>query len=149
MLSWLTFHFSKKILGLQTKNAQRYQIVLTSVLLCFGGGVLLATAMLHILPESSEGLAVAGEKLEIEFLPYLVLCSGFFLIYLIEELVDLFLGHSHHSEHLHRNISLRGSRNEKCAENPSQDSGHKNTTPQNKSQRVGALRDFFTSKTNI
>ena len=137
------FIFSKKILGIQSKNARRTQILLTSFLLCFGGGVLLATAMLHILPESSEGLALAGAKLEIEFLPYLVLCSGFFLIYLVEELVDLFLGHSHHSEDLHRNVSIRGSRNEKCAD--SQASAHVDVA-QSKSQRVGALRDFFTSK---
>jgi hypothetical protein len=29
----------------------RLQVIFTSLLLCFGGGVLLATAMLHILPE--------------------------------------------------------------------------------------------------
>ena len=51
--------------------------------------------MLHILPEISEELAGAGEKLGIEFLPHLVLCSGFFLIYLVEELVELVIGDAH------------------------------------------------------
>ena len=51
--------------------------------------------MLHILPEISEELAGAGEKLGIEFLPHLVLCSGFFLIYLVEEVVELVIGDAH------------------------------------------------------
>ena len=34
-----------------------------SLLLCVGGGVLLATAMLHIMPEIAEELAEPGEKL--------------------------------------------------------------------------------------
>ena len=34
-----------------------------SLLLCVGGGVLLATAELHIMPEIAEELAEPGEKL--------------------------------------------------------------------------------------
>ena len=100
--------------------------------------------MLHIFPESAEGLASAGAKLEIEFLPHLVFCSGFFLIYLIEELVDPLLGHSPTSKHLHRDFSLKKSNNEEGEENPSQEQVKLDET-QNKSQRVGAIRDFFTS----
>ena len=119
--------------------------MLTSILLCFGGGVLLSTAMLHIFPEASEGLASAGAKLEIEWLPHLVFCSGFFLIYLIEELVDPLLGHSPTSKHLHRDFSLKKSNNEEGEENPTQVNVDET---QDKSQRVGAIRDFFTSKKN-
>jgi hypothetical protein len=36
---------------MEKKESGRRQTVTTSLLLCFGGGVLLATAMLHILPE--------------------------------------------------------------------------------------------------
>ena len=55
----------------------------------------MATAMLHILPEISEELAETGEELGIEFLPHLILCSGFFLIYLVEEVVELVIGDAH------------------------------------------------------
>ena len=67
--------------------------------------------MLHILPESGEGMAEAGAELEIEFLPQLVFCSGFFIIYLVEELVMFFLVDNPHSEseNFQRTISIRKS----------------------------------------
>ena len=48
-----------KVLG----SSGRLQSVVLSLLLCVGGGVLLATAMLHIMPEIAEELAEPGEKL--------------------------------------------------------------------------------------
>ena len=42
-----------------------------------------------------------------EFLPQLVLCSGFFLIYLVEEAVEAVLGGSGHVEAIHRHVSVR------------------------------------------
>jgi len=87
----------------------RRQTIISSVLSCFGGGVLLATTMLHMLPEIGEGLAEEAEKLELEFLPQLVLCSGFFLIYLVEELAESLLGGHGGTETLHRTMSVRKS----------------------------------------
>ena len=100
-------------------KAGRLQTVVTSFLLCFGGGVLLSTAMLHILPETIKTLAGPGEQMNIEFLPQLVLCSGFFLIYIVEEVVDLILGSLHHSEPILRSVSIRKSKNLNCAETES------------------------------
>lgn len=51
--------------------------LLLSSLLCFGGGVLLSTSMIHILPELREVTPHAE----------LLFCTGFFLLYLIDELV--------------------------------------------------------------
>ena len=63
--------------------------------------------MLHMLPEITEGLAAKAESLEVEFLPMLVVCSGFFLIYLVEEAVEAVLGGSGHAEAIHRHVSVR------------------------------------------
>uniref|UniRef100_A0A4Y0BEB3 Zinc/iron transporter n=1 Tax=Anopheles funestus TaxID=62324 RepID=A0A4Y0BEB3_ANOFN len=63
------------------RNRERYPGTL-SFLLCFGAGVLLATAIVHMLPEIRESL---GEFAEIVF------CGGFFLMYAIDELM-LFCG---------------------------------------------------------
>ena len=78
-----------------------------SLLLCGGAGALLATSLLHILPHSRTVLA---DKLGISFLPELVICSGFFLLYILEELVNLLLGLSTRSgETLERSLSVRRS----------------------------------------
>lgn len=54
-----------------------------SCLLCFGGGVLLSTSVVHMLPEAREKLPNYSE---------LMLCIGFFIVYLVDELVHLFYG---------------------------------------------------------
>jgi len=87
-------------------KAKRSQIISTSCLLCFGAGVLLSTSLLHMLPEVREGLAVAQENLGIEWLGELVICSGFFLIYLVEEVVDQVLHLSKDTQHVHKSLSL-------------------------------------------
>lgn len=63
------------------RSRERYPGVLSS-LLCLGAGVLLATAIVHMLPEIRGAL---NEYAEIVF------CSGFFLMYAIDELL-LFCG---------------------------------------------------------
>ena len=47
----------RKVLGLQSVAGGARQLV-TSFLLCFGGGVMIYVCMLHILPEISEQLEV-------------------------------------------------------------------------------------------
>eukprot|EP00092_Neocalanus_flemingeri_P030329 GFUD01032924.1.p1 GENE.GFUD01032924.1~~GFUD01032924.1.p1 ORF type:complete len:434 (+),score=123.10 GFUD01032924.1:465-1766(+) len=99
----------RKCLGLQASEVRRSQTVITSLLLCFGAGVLLATSMLHILPETRHGMEEAQESLGISWLAELVVCAGFFLVYLVEELVHLTLHGTPHREQLHRTLSLRKS----------------------------------------
>lgn len=84
-----------------------------SLLLCFGGGVLLFTTFLHLQPEVREFFAsLEGQnKLHVNLhgIPpsELVFCLGFFFVYLIEELVHLVLDKKTHDETLHRSFSLR------------------------------------------
>nr|XP_045620593.1 zinc transporter ZIP3-like isoform X2 [Procambarus clarkii] len=63
-----------------------------SCLLCFGGGVLLATVFTHMLPETRESFSKAFQKKLLSAgahypLAELVTCAGFFLIYFVEEFV--------------------------------------------------------------
>ena len=115
-------HIVRKVLGLHATEVGKTQRLITSILLCFGAGVLLSTCMLHILPEVEEGLAEAQAKLDIEWLGELVVCAGFFLVYLVEELAHMMLHRTPHKEHLHKTFSLRkpkGKSNSEC--NPSQE----------------------------
>lgn len=68
---------------------------IVSVLLCFGGGVLLATTFLHLLPEVSaevDRLVKDGQIPELGLpLAQIFMMIGFFLIYLIEEIVHYYL----------------------------------------------------------
>ncbi|XP_050549209.1 zinc transporter ZIP3-like [Daktulosphaira vitifoliae] len=75
------------------------------VVLNFGGGVLLCTTFLHLLPEVREGVEQLAEYglLNPELhttglLAEIIMCVGFFLIYSIEELVHTF-AHNHHHGH--------------------------------------------------
>ena len=138
-------------------NAGTRHTFLTSFLLCFGGGVLLATSLIHLLPEISHNLESSAERLELEFLPELVLCAGFFLIYLVEELAELVLGeeekavrrrggeageccHSDLERHKHQSY---GAIMEDKTELLNTDQADSDTLPARKST---ALREFFTSK---
>lgn len=69
-------------------------------LLAFGGGVLFATTFMHLLPEVDENIELLQETGEIPdvpvFLAGLIMCGGFFMMYLVEELVHLYI---HAREH--------------------------------------------------
>lgn len=81
------------------------------LILNFGGGVLLCTTFLHLLPEVREGveelkehgaLGPLADSAASEVLAELIMCVGFFLMYSIEELVHGFAGgecHAHSSGH--------------------------------------------------
>ena len=89
----------------------------TSLLLCFGGGVLLATCFTHILPEvilccsrfkygsnldrSSQVVESFNTFPELEEKPIgeILLCAGFFFVYLVEELVHYCSDHRMHPPH--------------------------------------------------
>ena len=148
---------------LQNGIVGRRQTIISSVLSCFGGGVLLATTMLHMLPEITEGLAAKAESLEVEFLPMLVVCSGFFLIYLVEEVAETLLGGHHETETLHRTMSVRRSSRKEERERPAASYGSINPGAElstssrsedmespdllvSKTGENSSLREFFTSK---
>lgn len=101
--------------SLNTSN--RTQLIL-SLLLCFGGGALLCTTFLHMLPEVRETISELQEEgkiAETDFnLPELIMCCGFFTMYLVEELVHLYLhrhgkskGVSEAEDVIHRSFSIR------------------------------------------
>lgn len=88
---------------------------MTSLLLCFGGGVLLFTTFLHLAPEvrqSVEKLQASGELISLGdnlSLAELLFCGGFFFVYLIEEAVHALLDKKPEATEaaLHRSVSLR------------------------------------------
>ena len=86
---------------------KRSQTFINSIMLCFGAGVLLATAMLHILPECREEMEEAQKSLGVSWLAEVIFCAGFFLVYLVEEIVHLTLHRTPHREQIHSTLSLR------------------------------------------
>ncbi|CAB3386113.1 Hypothetical predicted protein [Cloeon dipterum] len=94
--TWLAqiFKWDKKTIdGLKGKRAQSY----FSLLLCFAGGVLMATVFMHLLPELEND---CKEQVEIGNLPdlgeavpwaMLFLSCGFFFVYFVEELAHSFV----------------------------------------------------------
>jgi solute carrier family 39 (zinc transporter), member 1/2/3 len=79
-------------------NSDKKSSKTVAILLSFGGGVLLATTFLHLLPEISHSIdALIEDGLMPDFgasLAETLMMIGFFLIYLIEELVHFYL-HKH------------------------------------------------------
>ena len=104
---FVTYFHKSGVLGLQTKEVKRSRTIINSILLCFGAGVLLATALLHILPETRHGMKEAQESLGIGWLAELCFCVGFFLVYLVEEVVHLTLHRTPHREQIHTTLALR------------------------------------------
>ena len=118
LASWL--HWNKESPSTMKSSSQHFVI---SLLLCFGGGVLLYTTLLHLQPEVREGmeqLQSSGALTELRHdlhIAELVFCAGFFFVYLVEELVHAVLDrrpHEHEDEAvLHRTMSLR-----RCSRHP-------------------------------
>lgn len=84
----------KKTAEVQTSSARTESVL--SLFLAFGGGVLLCTTFLHLLPEVSENMETLQNngKLPKNFplaLPELVMCCGFFIMYIVEEVVHKFV----------------------------------------------------------
>ncbi|CAH0552763.1 unnamed protein product [Brassicogethes aeneus] len=71
-----------------SKQSTQWPLLLSSML-CFGGGVLLSTSIVHILPELREDLPDHAE---------LIFCAGFFILYLLDEVVHYFYGETHDGE---------------------------------------------------
>ncbi|XP_052752177.1 zinc transporter ZIP3 [Galleria mellonella] len=84
-ISMLTLGLGSFISGMVpacfSENTRQRHPLLISCSLCLGAGVLLATSILHMLPEARENLPDLSE---------LMLCIGFFLVYFVDEIVHLF-----------------------------------------------------------
>jgi len=92
-----------------------------SLLLCFGGGVLLFTTLLHLQPEVREGVGRLQKSGQLpngqgtEHLGDLIFCAGFFMVFIVDEIVHSVLDRcaashvdrSSAEEVLHRSMSLR------------------------------------------
>uniref|UniRef100_A0A336N2M7 CSON009487 protein n=1 Tax=Culicoides sonorensis TaxID=179676 RepID=A0A336N2M7_CULSO len=89
----LPFKLSKWFKWSIDENARTSTVI--STLLSFGGGVLLATTFLHLQPEIAEtieSLQHDGKMPELKFsLAPFLMCAGFFMIYLIEEIIHTYL----------------------------------------------------------
>uniref|UniRef100_A0A1B0D4L4 Uncharacterized protein n=1 Tax=Phlebotomus papatasi TaxID=29031 RepID=A0A1B0D4L4_PHLPP len=85
-------------------------------LLCFGGGVLLATTFLHLLPEVGANIDALVESGHLPEMPFhtaeLLMCTGFFLMCLVEEVIHIYLRRSQrkHSPHSPEEAFERASR---------------------------------------
>jgi zinc transporter 1/2/3 len=84
------------------KVSDRKSSLVVSMLLCLGGGVLLATTFLHLLPEISHTITVLEDDGLIPksnfHLAEILMMIGFFLIYMIEELVHNYLHRHQHKK---------------------------------------------------
>ena len=78
------------VLGRRVGGGKREASLL--LLLSGGAGCVLATSVLHLLPHTRLILATPGQQLGISFLPELLISSGFFLLYILEEVVELVVG---------------------------------------------------------
>eukprot|EP00095_Tigriopus_kingsejongensis_P008377 maker-scaffold9_size846264-snap-gene-0.9 protein:Tk08377 transcript:maker-scaffold9_size846264-snap-gene-0.9-mRNA-1 annotation:"zinc transporter zip1-like" len=74
------------VLYQRLSETSRVQRSIISCLLCFGGGVLIATSVIHMLPEVRETFALSGIDLDEKPVAEILTCVGFFLVYFIEEL---------------------------------------------------------------
>ncbi|KAM0737372.1 Zinc transporter ZIP2 [Formica fusca] len=96
------------------QTANGLQGLLTSLLLCFGGGVLLFTTFLHLAPEVRESVERHQSNGQLPTLgtlglAELLFCGGFFLVYLVEEAVHAVLTGKPESSGalLYRTVSVR------------------------------------------
>ncbi|XP_039277824.1 zinc transporter ZIP1 [Nilaparvata lugens] len=119
LASWLRFKTPSTAAGKASGHGASEQPLSISLMLCFGGGVLLFTTFLHLQPEVRESVQrLAAENLLPPVLvsaglnvPELIFCCGFFFVYIVEELVHCFLDRGEHAQEdeavLHRTMSLR------------------------------------------
>ncbi|KAM7362726.1 zinc/iron regulated transporter-related protein 88E [Cochliomyia hominivorax] len=70
-------------------NRRRFPLT-TSLMLCFGAGILLATSLIHILPEVRSQLQSNWAEIS--------LCAGFLIIYFIDEFLHYFQ-YNHNTSH--------------------------------------------------
>jgi zinc transporter 1/2/3 len=136
-------------------NTSDKSALILSLLLCFGGGALLCTTFLHILPEMRETiteLQAEGRIAETNFhLPELTMCCGFFAMYLVEGLVHLYV-HGHRSSKglsetdvIHRSFSVR-----KCSVNKEDvESDREDSQKVSEDKSLLKVQDIYTNAVTI
>lgn len=101
----------KRLIRLQSPD--QHKNLTLSLMLCFGGGVLLYTTFLHLLPEVRESFERLESENKIPLVGYgistseLTFCLGFFLVYFIEELVHACLDRKTKDDIFLRSLSVR------------------------------------------
>jgi len=133
--------------GKHVNRSNRWHQIIISFLLCFGGGVLIGLSLLHMLPEVRESLEVQFP--EEEQLAETFLCVGFFLIYLIEELVHTVCGQGHGHGHSHETTETIGKADETVAtttalEAAANDDDQAPLNEEEEKRTNSAIRDFLT-----
>ncbi|XP_018400676.1 PREDICTED: zinc transporter ZIP3-like [Cyphomyrmex costatus] len=87
--------FLAKWLKWDMNNRNSRSMKTVGILLGFGGGVLFSTTFLHLIPEVEEGVQNLIESNKIPQLSFsladMLACSGFFIMYLVEESVHTYL----------------------------------------------------------
>ncbi|CAH4036911.1 zinc transporter ZIP1-like [Pieris brassicae] len=126
-------------------------------LLSFGGGVLFATTFMHLLPEVDENIKQLQEDGRLPELPIylaaLIMCSGFFMMYLVEELVHVYITsreNKNANTSFTRVLSIRRNNDEEEGETQviktletSQGHGHSHLAIQSDDTIVSALRGLL------
>ncbi|XP_045462703.1 zinc transporter ZIP1-like [Harmonia axyridis] len=82
-------------------NNRNQRSLFLSCLLCYGGGVLLSTSLTHMLPENRKKLKEYEQFAEIIF------CMGFFLLYIVDEIVHFIYGGAHSHSILSKRSSAK------------------------------------------
>ncbi|CAH1112063.1 unnamed protein product [Psylliodes chrysocephalus] len=100
------------------QQGRRQWPLFLSSLLCFGGGVLLSTSLVHILPELRESIPEYYQGYT-----EIVYCLGFFILYIIDEIVHFLYGGTEeanilHNHGLHNAPQQNNSRRHSEAPNP-------------------------------
>ncbi|VEN49345.1 unnamed protein product [Callosobruchus maculatus] len=94
------------------RQGRRQWPLFLSSMLCFGGGVLLSTSLVHILPEMKEAMPSDYQSYS-----ELIFCAGFFLLYLIDEVVHYFYGNSHEHDGMNNERFKNGHRHSTSCKN--------------------------------
>ncbi|XP_075215363.1 zinc transporter ZIP3-like [Lycorma delicatula] len=139
-------HFRKRKLQItndRKKKKSKYKRVL-SHMSAFGGGVLLSTAFLHLLPEIRASIETLQFKKTIPYfksmpLAELLMCVGFLFLYLLEEIAHRFVSH--------KNRQQDSDGGDRVADLT--DSVEVTSTPESTVNRVESLDDSDTNKTNF
>ena len=100
-LGYLPLKFSSLVdlsTDLRSGEKSSWKKTITSLLLCFGGGVLMATSFVHMLPEVRESFEGTSYNLHGVPAAELCFCCGFFLIYFVEELAHCVCAGKHHDD---------------------------------------------------
>jgi len=76
----------RRLLCKNPSDQGRKGVVCSTLLFCVSAGALLATTFLHILPATRQGVQGVASN---DWLAELVLCAGFFLGYVLEEVIHM------------------------------------------------------------